>query len=352
MPLFMRQILPKHWQKTKLTATGWILILVALGIGAAAYNTSSNILFMTLSLLLSSLVLSGILSLINFRKLEWSLHAPTHLKAGEVGMAEIELKNRKSVFPTIGAYFWVGNGEVKRLFLPHSLSAGKMTKLEWTFVPESRGRHEVRISEMESQFPFGFMRKTMGAPIAEQVLVWPRRIDYSFKPLAGGRRFLSGAARRTAGLGSDLLNVRPYQQGDAPRLVHWKATARLQTLMIRQLAMEGESGYHLVVDIDSDRWTVESFERLCSVACSLADDLFHIGRLETAMVEGDPDGLLAIRSIRDLHDFFDLLALLERRPAQAVLPKRHRPNRITFRPSEDGEAVIFIDENKAGQTNH
>ena len=70
---FLRQLASTNLQQTKLTITGWMLIFVALGIGSAAYNTASNILFMTLSLLLSSLVLSGILSLINFKKLDWSL---------------------------------------------------------------------------------------------------------------------------------------------------------------------------------------------------------------------------------------------------------------------------------------
>jgi hypothetical protein len=69
VPLFLRQVLPKQHQRTKLTLTGWMLIIVSMGIGSAAYNTASNILFMTLSLLLSSLILSGILSLINFKKL-------------------------------------------------------------------------------------------------------------------------------------------------------------------------------------------------------------------------------------------------------------------------------------------
>ena len=87
LPLFVRQLLPARIQKTKLTMTGWMLIIVAMGIGTAAYNTASNILFMTLSLMLSSLVLSGILSLINFKKLRWTLKAPKHLQVGEVGVA-------------------------------------------------------------------------------------------------------------------------------------------------------------------------------------------------------------------------------------------------------------------------
>ena len=56
-------VIPPEGHKTIPTPSGIVLIMLSLGIGSAAYNTSSNILFMTLSLLLSSLLLSGILSL-------------------------------------------------------------------------------------------------------------------------------------------------------------------------------------------------------------------------------------------------------------------------------------------------
>ena len=110
IPLFLRQLLPGHMLQTRLTLTGWCLIIVSFGLGLAAYNTSSNILFLTLSLLLSSLVLSGILSWFNFRKLQWQLRAPAHLKAGEVGMAEVDLVNEKVFLPSMAICFRVETG--------------------------------------------------------------------------------------------------------------------------------------------------------------------------------------------------------------------------------------------------
>ncbi len=60
-------VFPPEGHKTLPTPVGIVLIALSLGIGSAAYNTSSNILFMTLSLLLSSLLLSGILAWLNFK---------------------------------------------------------------------------------------------------------------------------------------------------------------------------------------------------------------------------------------------------------------------------------------------
>lgn len=355
LPLFFRQILPKHVQRTKLTLIGWLLILVALGIGTAAYNTSSNILFMTLSLLLSSLVLSGLLSQVNFYKLKWSLRPPEHLQAGEVAMAEVVLQNDKRIFPSMCVALRAGgSGERRdlRLYLDHALRAGQSSRLEWTFEPKSRGRYELFLNGLESMFPFGFIRKVAGRRESASILVWPGRSDYKVRFPGGGRRFASGASKRQSGAGSDLLNLRHYEKGDPPRLIHWKASARLNKLMTRQLALEGECGYHVYLTPASALWSGPQFEHLCSLACALSEDLFRAGRLETATIAGsDP---LAVRSLRELHLFFDQLALLEpnSEPAQHSVAPPARRNLITFRPHGEGGIAIYVDGTQAGQAEH
>jgi len=352
LPLFLRQILPKQVRRTKLTLTGWMLVFVAIGIGSAAYNTASNILFMTLSLLLSSLVLSGMLSLINFRKLKWELNTPTHLQAGEVGVAEINLENGKSVFPCMSICFRVGrsgSAEEAPLYLSHALPASGRATLEWTFEPQRRGPCRLCLEGLESKFPFGFLVRSVGQVQEREVLVWPARIAYSFTPKAVGRRLLSGSSRRHSGLGNDLLNIRAYVSGDAPRLIHWKATARTNKLMVRQLAQEGEGGFHLEIDPDAARWPGESFETLCSIAFSLADDLFHAGRLETVRILGFDR--VIVRGLRDLYGIFDTLSTLVPMTGAVRSPEGgHLTNQITFRPLGSAGAAIYVDELQAGQT--
>lgn len=349
--LFMRQILPKALQKTKLTLTGWVLVVVALGIGTAAYNAASNILFLTLALILSSMVLSGILSLINFRRLEWQLLAPTHLRAGEPGLGEVDLQNQKRIFPSMCVSFRVRGSDAEEvLYLAQGLGAGESTRLEWTFTPQRRGYATVAISGVESRFPFGFLHKSLGADQAEQVLVWPARVEYRFEPELGGMRFLTGATRRNPGLGSDLINLRPYERGDAPRLVHWKATARLGKLMIRQLAQEGEQGFHLYVDNSRDSWRRAQFDLLCSLISSLAEDLYHAGRLDSVTIgTDDPVG---VRTIRDLHDVFDRVAVAELSDAVGGPSGLAKLNRITFRPNGEEGIFIYVDDQQAGQVEH
>lgn len=351
IPLFLRQILPARLLRTKMTLTGWCLVLVSFGLGVAAYNTSSNILFLALSLLLSSLILSGILSLINFKKLDWNLKVPASLRAGEIGVAEIDLVNKKAVFPSANLCFQLQSEMVAQeetVYLKNALNPGESCKLKWSITPQRRGQLELRLSGIQSQFPFGFLQKTIGSNLHTSVIVWPARLEYTLARSSSGRRMSNGIVKNQLGQGSDLLNIRSYVHGDAPRLIHWKATARTGSLMVRQLVQEGESGYHLYVDSDAAKWNETQFERLCSLVCSLAEDLFHCERLETVRL--NDSALLPIRTSRDLYTLFDQLSLLERREKPADSFVNQQSNRVTFGPLAEDGVAIYLEGNHAGQT--
>lgn len=219
MPLFLRQLSPGGVTRTRLTIAGWILIVVAFGIGTAAYNAASNILFMTLSLLLSGLVLSGVLSSINFRRLELSLESPRHLRVGEPGAGAVLIENRKRIFPTMSLSLFARSSaekEMHRLYMLQALDSGKHTKLEWTFVPSARGPVRLGLHSMQSRYPFGLINRIVPLEVSEDLLVWPERIDVEFAPATSGHRQTAGVARRSPGMGTDLMNLRNYVSGDAP----------------------------------------------------------------------------------------------------------------------------------------
>lgn len=352
MPLFLRQILPARLLRTRMTLTGWCLILVSFGLGTAAYNTASNILFLALSLLLSSLILSGILSVINFKKLDWNLKAPASLRAGEIGVAEIDLLNKKAVFPSMSLCFQLQSemlAQEETVYLKNALNPGESCKLKWSITPQRRGQFELRLSGVQSQFPFGFLQKTIGSNLHATVIVWPARLEYTLATSGSGQRMSTSTAKNQPGQGIDLLNIRYYVHGDAPRFIHWKATARTGYLMVRQLVRDGESGYHLYVDSDAARWNEAQFERLCSLVCSLAEDLFHCERLETVRL--NESVLLPIRTKRDLYTLFDQLSLLERREKLADSFVNQQSNWLTFSPLAEDGVAIYLGGNYAGQTN-
>lgn len=345
-------VFPSQTQRTRPTTTGWVLMLLSMGIGLAAYNTSSNILFMTLSLLLSSLVLSGILSVLNFRGTSWQLHLPPHLRAGEPARMQIEVKNAKRLLPTYSIWFNVKAGDdaaTDRIFLESRLDPGKKEHLDWIYTPKRRGAMVLEVSGMESKYPFGFLRKTLGGGTRQTVRVWPARIDYAWTPSPGRERHLHGATLKRIGTGSDLIGLRPYRRGDPPRNVHWKASARLRKLMVRLLSDEAESGFVLFLETSTRLWTEEDrFDRMCDLAGTLAEDLFRADRLLGIAVDHEP--LITVKTFPDLHNFLDRLAVLEPSRDGREVQRPSGPHLICFRPDSAGEIQIVLSGHEAGAT--
>jgi uncharacterized protein (DUF58 family) len=294
------------------TITGVLLIAVSLGIGTAAYNTANNILFITLSLLLSCLMLSGVMSWLNLRGVAWRLHAVGPWRSGQTQVVALELRNAKTLLPTYGLWFdLAAETASERRHLGIRLDPGTSTRLEWPVKAVRRGRLRVGLRAVGSLYPFGFLHKSVASELTREVLVWPAPVEY--------RRHLGGAAWRVAmsrgsvnraGHGSDLLALRRYAPGDSPRLVHWKATARLQQILVRQFAAEGLEGFTLHLDCDAAVWTrPEQFELAVGLAATLAEDLFQQERLRAVMIDGGVPQ--PVRRLRDVESFLDRLALVQ-----------------------------------------
>jgi len=335
-------IYPTRNQRVTPTVSGVVLIGLAFAIGSAAYNAANNILFITLSLLLACLILSGVMSWFNLRGVCWRMLVPRPLRAGQEAPVALELWNRKRLVPVYGLWFELmarpipsgpqrpeatiraTSGQIRAAFarleqateravLPQRerLDAGGQTRLDWLFTPSRRGLVRVELTSVGSLFPFGFLRKSHGTRMRRDAIVWPAPVDYRFTRAAAFSRQADGARSARPGASNDLLALRRYQTGDSHRLIHWKASARLRRLMIRQFAAETAEVYFLRIDTPHGRWLLdEQFELMCGFAATLAEDLFTEARLAGAVINaGDP---MAIRRVRDLELFLDQLALLER----------------------------------------
>ncbi len=364
-------VFPPQRHRIAPTVTGLFLMALAMGIGTAAYNTASNILFITLSLLLACLLLSGLMSWFNFAGVCWRVRPPGPWRAGHETLVSVEVRNRKQWLPTYGLWFelltqprrapapdrpekdlkvreilaaadkLVTRGQVA---LRERLEAGGEAGLDWVVKPRQRGEALVELSAVGSLFPFGFLRKSIGVALRQPVLVWPAQVDYQW---TGGTAAHAGAqGRRTAraGTGEDLLALRKYAQGDSHRLIHWKASARLGQLMIRQFAAESHDGFVLRLDTPAGVWPhPEQFELLCSFAATMAEDLFAAGRLYGACLNGGP--LLATRRLRDLEALLDQLAVLQPGPERGAGSGElgAQKNVITFAPDGVRGVAAYVD---------
>lgn len=334
--LFLKHLfVPPKGHRVVPTRSGIVLIIVSLGVGAAAYNTASNILFITLSLLLSCLILSGILSWFNFLGNRWRLTFEPPFRVGLDATVFLEFCNRKRLLPTYGIWCELSSmlsGARERLVLVDRLDPGQVSRLEWEFRPQLRGLDLLRVKSIGSQFPFGFLVKSIPGEVVREVRIWPSRIDYMMNLDVSTAAFFQGETVKRPGWGSEFVNLRKYQPGDPFRQVHWKASARMRHLMVRQTVADNDTGYVLQLDTPEARWNrSDQFELLCSLAASLAEDLFRENKLVATVINGG-EKLRAHRLI-DLERFLDQLATLEPVPRLASGTDDRSRNVITFEPT-------------------
>lgn len=348
--LLMQLIHPPRGHRTLPTRTGAMLILITIGVGTAAFNTGQNILYLVLSLLLSTLLVSGILSWANFKGCRWRMETGRHFRAGETSPVYLELENTKRYLPTYDLTFRFGadRGEQEAdIDLPEALGPGGKIRLLWEFLPEGRGAETLRLKGLLSRYPFGFLRKSIRDSLGREITVWPPRIAYQFAADKAGPRWIHGTHRRR-GEGIELVHIRDYRSGDSLKRIHWKATARMGALQVRETVQEHHQAFVLHVDPAASLWRPgPQFERMCAFAASLAEDLYPHDQLKAVEIPGV--FYRRVGAIEDLHRFLDALSNLEPDEAASTAAGVAEKDRIRFVPGPDGTVMARLGEHHVGQ---
>jgi uncharacterized protein (DUF58 family) len=349
--LFIQLFKPPRGHRTVPTRTGMVLILLALGIGTAAFNTAQNILYIALAMLLSSLLLSGLLSWMNFKGCRWRLQTVEPYRVGEPGTVELSIFNGNRWLPIYSLSFdlaTVGQKLAQRLSLNRGLSPGDTLRLTWDFTPSRRGPETVLLQRLSSKFPFGFLVKTIDYTQPREIIVWPARVPYTLQlERARYTRPLGNIARRPGG-GTELRNLRHYRPGDSLRRIHWKATARQRRLIVRENLEDAEQSYALVLAGHARNWPRPAqFERLCAFAATLAEDLHVAGRL--AGVGFGDEGVQRVHTPGDMHAVLDRMARLQPSDLRPASVSTGALVILEFAPSGSDHVTCVSNGNPVGQ---
>ncbi|HUO85985.1 MAG TPA: DUF58 domain-containing protein [Thermoanaerobaculia bacterium] len=322
----------------RITKVGLWFVLLTLLLATAATNTGNNALYMVLSLMLALLLVSGVASRQNVRGLELEVEPPREVFANRPAALEVRIVNRGRLMPR---WFLVASLERhgQPLLVPYLARRGSSRGSLELILPR-RGPQVFRHAHLASLFPFGLFRKGTRHRLDLEVLVFPELFPASTVEVESAGEIGAGLPRRAV-WGHELHSLRGFRQGDDPRGIHWKQSARTGELVY--VEREAESGRRLSILLDNgvgrmaDVGTAERFEGLVSEAATAAVE--HLARgFEVELVIRDGRLPYAIGS-RQRRAILETLARIEPVPAAGDALRPGDASAALLRLRLDGEAV-------------
>lgn len=180
----------------------------------------------------------------------------------------------------------------------------------YTIKPKLRGRYQIGPIEVTYTDPFGAVQRRRTAPGRSTLTVYPSYEEISILPSASHRM---GVVRHSplVGTGDEFYALRPYEEGDDLRKVHWASALRTGQLVIRQEELLAEPRALIVLDTcrskHAGRGRRASIEAAVSACASVAVCALR-NRMRIEIVTSD--GVLLATRTPSEHQLLEALAML------------------------------------------
>jgi len=213
-------------RRLRFTREGKYFVALTLAIGFAAINTGNNLLYLLLGMMMSLIVGSGVLSELSLQKLTVERRPPDRIFAGSPFLMGIALCNPRKRLPSfsIEVEDMLGGDALERRCYFLKTPAGRTQVTSYRHSFDRRGAYRFTGFRVSTRFPFTFFRKSRELDQAGEVLVFPA--VFPVTPPASDAESPSEQHTHKLDRRGDFFALREYQEGDDPRDIHWRKSAR------------------------------------------------------------------------------------------------------------------------------
>lgn len=270
-----------------------------------AVNGQNNLLFWIFGLAVAGLLISGTISGWSLMGIHVRRRVVAPSAAGEPFRVEYTIRNSNFLFGAFGLVLeelpegrnWFGKRFAAdwheriapiKTFIAH-VPARTTLVIEGEALALRRGVAHLGPMRVSSTFPFGITRKSITLHQVGEALIRPQQVALSpAVSLSGGEARADSRGLTRARAGDDMFALREYQEGDAPRSIAWRASARVDRPIVRDPAIRKGRRVWIVLDsagdLPNDQSGGETAERSISLAAAL---------LERGVREGAQVGLIS-----------------------------------------------------------
>lgn len=254
-----------NWARTSPTKLGILYIALTLFVGFAAINTGNNLLYLTFGVMLSFVIVSGIISMFNLARIDVDFKIPRDVYALSSTNLVFSLRNNKPLIPSYSLTIDL-NG--RKAFVPYLKRDAKL-KTNLLYVFSKRGWNTIPDATISTSFPFGFFKKWIRIDLGKkEVLVYPKieKIDISdsFIQEKKGENEID-----KKGFGADLRSIKDFSQGDNPKFIHWKVSAKKNKLMLKE--MQDEESESVTLQFNPTKNEGELERQIVQIASTLME---------------------------------------------------------------------------------
>jgi len=274
----MKDILTKRlWL---FSPSGLVLLATCTVTLLAAWNTGANLYYLVTAGALSLLLLALAFSRLNLRRLTVNYEAPQAVHKGEPFGFMIRAENRKRFLHTYSINIAIGSADAGAFVV--SIPPGKAADLRLSHRFDKRGVFPLPEVAFSSSFPFGLCRVRRLVRQNGEIVVYPRVLSVRTRELTPASA--SAPIRRLSlGQGDEFFALRDYAPGDDIRHIAWRASARVDRLLVKDLEQEHARYVMIIFDTrlpeelpDAEQHFEEAVELAASLAVTLLQERFSV----------------------------------------------------------------------------
>jgi uncharacterized protein (DUF58 family) len=222
--------------------------LISVGLGLVAINSGNNLMYLITAMLLGLLLSSGIVGRRNLYGAVLSVTFPDEIYAEEQCAISVNVTNKKRSVPLFIISIEFGGDEA---FIP--VIQPEQT-FERTIVTKfsKRGSHMAGLFYISSIYPFNLFKRYRHFGFENSIVVFPTPLKCSPDSVFISDDPEDEDEKEKSVLNSvetDIVGIRPYEEGDSFRRVHWKSSAKTGKLNTKLYEGEG-AGVGRIIDLD------------------------------------------------------------------------------------------------------
>jgi uncharacterized protein (DUF58 family) len=242
----------------------YYIFVLAFIVGGAALR-DINLLFILAGIMVGPLLFNWRFVVLSIRELSVQRRVPEQVFAGQPFRVDIVSHNHRR---RLGSWMIAvddavqpagsSRGEHRRttgaavsVILPY-IPPGETGKAGYQITLPRRGRYQFGPLHVSTRFPMGLVRASAKMRQYQQIVVWPQlgRLARNWLQLARSDRLGQRPMEYRQGpIDGDYFGLREWRPGDSKRWIHWRTTAKLGKLAVRQFEQAVDEDMILILDL-------------------------------------------------------------------------------------------------------